>query len=512
MRRTLPALLLAACTLAPATRAQQPRTDTTVFVVLNGSTPIVRETQLRSDGRLRLSMFLPSAGTRVDADIALRPDARMARAELVVYRAPGDTSPVRQSIDLRGDSALITVAGITTRIATTPQTLLWINPSPSVMEQVAMRARAVGGSAVDVPLLTGAQMLTAHVTMPSADSTLLEVGGVVIRMATSGAGRLLGAVVPSQGLRIVRGDSAAAAGARRAYSAPSGAPYRAEEVSFTSPEGIRIAGTLTLPRVAKGRRVPAAVTLTGSGQQDRDESLAGIEGYALFRQVADTLGRRGIAVLRIDDRGKGTSGDPATETSADYADDIRAAIAYLRARPEVDGARIAVIGHSEGGMVAPMVAASDARVRGVVLLAGPARNGRRIMEYQLAGVISRAPAAQQDSLRRLVPAQIEAFARAPWFAYFFAHDPLAVARKVPSPVLILQGGYDIQITPDQAPELAAAFRAGGNRRVTMKVFPTLNHLFLESAPGDANYAALPSKVIPPRVMGAIADWLVRTLR
>jgi pimeloyl-ACP methyl ester carboxylesterase len=353
------------------------------------------------------------------------------------------------------------------------------------------------------------------VTWVGVDSATIAIGGAVMRFAVSPAGRIMGGVIPAQGVRIVRGAQIGPLVAEHPdYSAPANATYTAEDVTFVTPAGIRLAGTLTVPKNRKGR-VPAVVTLTGSGQQDRDETLIGITGYKLFRQIADTLGRRGIAVLRIDDRGVGGSGgNPATETSADYADDIRATIAYLHSRAEIDSRRIALVGHSEGGLVAPMVAARDSSVRALVLMAGPSRSGRRILEYQYGRQVDRAPvsSAVRDSMRRRLPAELDSMTSVPWMRFFFEHDPSETARHVRAPVLILQGENDIQITPDQAPELAAAFRAGGNTHVTVRTFPQLNHLFLLDARGTTDYAALPSKQVPAQVLGAIADWLSAQFR
>ncbi|HEX7242235.1 MAG TPA: alpha/beta fold hydrolase, partial [Longimicrobiaceae bacterium] len=291
-----------------------------------------------------------------------------------------------------------------------------------------------------------------------------------------------------------------------------------EEVSVPTPGGFTLAGTLTLPREARGP-VPAVVLISGSGQQDRDSRIPGIEGYRAFRQIADTLGRRGIAVLRLDDRGSGRSGGKAEgSTSADFADDARAAVAYLRGRGEIAPDRIALAGHSEGGIIAPMVAASDPRIRAVVLMAAQSWTGRRVSDYQLrqawraAGV----PEARMDSLARVNDrARDSVAAQIPWVRFFLDHDPLPTARRVNAPVLILQGATDRQVTAEQAPELAAAIRAGGNRDVTVRLLPGVNHLFLRDPVGTADparYAALPSKEVVPEALGALADWLAAKLR
>ena len=143
----------------------------------------------------------------------------------------------------------------------------------------------------------------------------------------------------------------------RDYSAPVGAPYRAIQVRVPTPAGHELAGTLTLPCCASLRcPVGAIVTVTGSGPQDRDENI-GLEGFRPFRQLAEALAKRNIAVLRMDDRGVGESGGAFKgATTADFAEDIRAGLAYLRTRGEINGCRLGVVGHSEGALVAPLVA------------------------------------------------------------------------------------------------------------------------------------------------------------
>ena len=138
-----------------------------------------------------------------------------------------------------------------------------------------------------------------------------------------------------------------------------------------TPAGHTLAGTLTLPKGAsRTKPVSAIVTVTGSGAQDRDENI-GLPGFRPFRQLADSLGRRGIAVLRMDDRGTGSSGGTFKgSTSADFAEDVRAGLAYLRTRPEIRADRLGVLGHSEGALIAPMVAEKEPTLRAIVLLAG----------------------------------------------------------------------------------------------------------------------------------------------
>ena len=204
-------------------------------------------------------------------------------------------------------------------------------------------------------------------------------------------------------------------------------------------------------------------------------------------------------------------------TSADFADDIRAGVTYLRSRPEIDAARIALVGHSEGGMIAPMVASTDPKIAGIVLMAGPAYTGRRIIDFQLRNGVMGAdqvPVDKKDSTLKVVIAQFDSTTgKVPWMQYFLAYDPLPTARKVKAPVLMMQGGTDQQITPDQAPVLEQAFRAGGNKDVTMRVFKDRNHLFLDDPSGfPGGYVKLTNGHVDGEVMGTLADWLVAHLK
>jgi CubicO group peptidase (beta-lactamase class C family)/dienelactone hydrolase len=303
------------------------------------------------------------------------------------------------------------------------------------------------------------------------------------------------------------------------YSAPKDAPYDAVNVTVTTPMGHTLAGTLTVPKGASRERpVPAVVTITGSGGQERDEPFGPDSPYRPFRQIADSLARRGIATLRMDDRGVGESkGNHATATSADFAEDIRAGLAYLRTRPEIDGARLGLVGHSEGGLIGPIVASKEPTLRALVLLAGPGKNGADILRFQLTnlanGDSSLTPAARAERIRH-IPVYIDSLkASNPWMNFFFTHDPLATARQVKAPVLILNGATDQQVTPDQVPMLAKAFKAGGNRDVTTKIFPAMNHLFAHDPVGfPANYAKLPNLRLEPEVVGLVADWLTQRFR
>jgi uncharacterized protein len=203
-------------------------------------------------------------------------------------------------------------------------------------------------------------------------------------------------------------------------------------------------------------------------------------------------------------------------TSKDFADDIRAGVAYVRTRPEIDPARVALVGHSEGGMIAPMIAATDPKLRAIVLMAGNASPGREILRaqqvYAIDSMAHLTGAARESALAQSAKATDSLAETTPWMKFFLEYDPSVVARGVKTPVLILQGATDHQVPASEAGKLAAAFRAGGNSRVTVRVFPQTNHLFVADATGGFDYGKLPSLHVRPEVLGAIADWLSEQFR
>lgn len=312
-------------------------------------------------------------------------------------------------------------------------------------------------------------------------------------------------------------------------------PYRADEVSYENRQaGIRLAGTLTVPPGAGP--FPAAILITGSGPQDRDETVF---GHRPFLVLADHLTRHGLAVLRSDDRGEGRSGGTFKgATSADFATDVEAALAWLETRPEIDRRRIGLVGHSEGGLIAPMVAATHPEVAFLVLWAAPGVPGddllveqvRRLMlargktaaeadraaddERAVVDVVKRGAirAVLDAELRgRVPPGQMEALLKAaesPWFRYFLTCDPALALRRVRCPVLAITGSLDVQAPADQnLPAIRRALDAGGNRQITIEEMPGLNHLLQTAQTGDVNEYAAIDETIAPAALEAIASWI-----
>jgi dipeptidyl aminopeptidase/acylaminoacyl peptidase len=246
-----------------------------------------------------------------------------------------------------------------------------------------------------------------------------------------------------------------------------------------------------------------------------------------MRQIAEALASRGIAVLRVDDRGVGGSGGRetlATVTTSSFADDVRAEVAYLRSRSEIDPKRIGLVGHSEGGIIAPMVAANDAQIAAIVLLAGSGKSGAQISMEQLTYILDNTPGVTPELRKQKLAEEQEmitavqtggdlskypAEVRLPWTKEFWTYDPLTTIRKVRQPILILQGARDRQITAEQAGMLEQAAREGGNKDVTKQIFPNLNHLFLPAKTGSVSeYSTLETQLVGDDVLKTLGDWLV----
>jgi uncharacterized protein len=324
------------------------------------------------------------------------------------------------------------------------------------------------------------------------------------------------------------------------------APYGVAEVEFAAGPH-RLAGTLTLPETAGPH--PAVVLISGSGAQDRDGRNPSLPGYAPNRWLADHLTRHGVAVLRFDERGVGASGgDHESATTAGLADDVEAAVAFARAHESIDPERVGLLGHSEGGVIAAMVAARTPEVAFVIAMAGSAVPYEELVVTQIARIteamggddaaVEAAVAQQREALAlaatgdwdaleaylvdltlegidALPPAQREAIAdpealaraqaqaqigglRHPWMQFFLAHDPADDWRGVRVPVLALFGGLDVQVDVDQnVPALRAALDEAGNRDVTIRVFDRANHLFQEAERGGPDeYPALLMSFVP----------------
>jgi hypothetical protein len=334
-------------------------------------------------------------------------------------------------------------------------------------------------------------------------------------------------------------------------------PYHEETIVFENPKAsITLAGTLTLPQ--KEGIYPAVVLISGSGAQNRDEEVF---GHKPFLVLADHLAKNGIAVLRFDDRGVASSGGVFnTATSADFAGDAEAAVQYLLARKEIHKKKIGLIGHSEGGMIAPMVAGTSNDVAFIVLLAGIGISGDQLLllqqevigrasgvsEIDLAGakkinedmfdivinssnserladdiakylrqamadnaVIKKPAGMSDDQFIQMWVGQLTS----PWMQYFIKYNPVATLGAVRCPVLALNGEKDLQVPPKENLEaIKRAVALGGNKNVTIKEFPGLNHLFQECSTGlPAEYSTI-EQTFSPIAMNEISMWIKKQLK
>ena len=326
-------------------------------------------------------------------------------------------------------------------------------------------------------------------------------------------------------------------------------PYNEQEVEYENKEaGVKLAGTLTFPD--SGGPFPAVILLTGSGQQNRNEEVS---SHKPFLVLADYLTRQGIAVLRADDRGVGGStGDFSQSTTGDFADDALAGVEYLKSRKEINAEQIGLIGHSEGGSMAPIAAAKSSAVAFIVMTAGPGQVFDDIVIFQLieAGMSEEDIAllrswyksiygvSKQDldydaaakEIRRLFAELSEEEKKRldwteerleseipdllnPWWRYYMAYDPRATLMRVKCPVLAINGEKDTQV-PSKAnlPLIEEALEASGNMNFQVKELPGLNHLFQTAETGDASEYAHIEETMSPDAMKIIADWILARTR
>lgn len=323
-------------------------------------------------------------------------------------------------------------------------------------------------------------------------------------------------------------------------------PYREEEVSFTNPKAqISLAGTLTLP--SGSGPFPAAILIAGSGPQDRDENVA---GHRSFLVLADHLTHKGIAVLRYDKRGIGKStGNYDQATTEDFASDAEAALNYLKSRKEINARKIGLIGHSEGGLIAPMIASRSADLAWIVLLAAPGLKGEQVMLLQTELILKAAgfdedhiakardfglqsyalarkekdPEVLETKLTDLVdstgmsttlpPTTIKPQARmmtSPWFRFFLDYDPIPALKKTQCPVLALNGDKDLQIaSKENLEQIQKALQEGGNKDFQMHELAGLNHLLQHAPTGSPTEYGGIQETFAPEALTYISDWILK---
>ena len=410
-----------------------------------------------------------------------------------------------------------------------------------------------------------AQVPVESVTLTGATMTIaMPVAGATYEGTLSADGNSIEGSFAQMGSTltlILERTDAEETEARRPQDPVEPLPYLSEDVSYPNPDGGHtLAGTFTRPE--SGGPFAAVILISGSGPQDRDEALL---GHRPFLVLSDHLTRRGIAVLRFDDRGVGEStGNFAAATSRDFASDVLAGVAYLRTRDDVDPGAIGLAGHSEGGLIAPMVAVESDDVAYIVLMAGPGVNGERILYAQgeliarANGASDRAIAQNQELQRAMfevlktepdaeraaealtemvrtaleeasdevraqsgitddaaldgaVAAQVQSV-NTPWFRYFLTYEPAGSIERVTVPVLAINGENDLQVPYEEnLREIEAALRRGGNTQYEIHALPGLNHLFQHSDTGSPTEYQAIEETWSVEVMELIADWILETV-
>lgn len=337
--------------------------------------------------------------------------------------------------------------------------------------------------------------------------------------------------------------------------------YNSDSVTyFNADNTIQYGATITYPKT--GGPFPVAILITGSGQQDRDETIFHHKPFAV---IADFLTKNGIAVLRIDDRGKGlTTGKFAGSTSADFANDVLAAIQYVSRRKDIDKNNIGLIGHSEGGMIAPMVYTKWPHLAFIVSLAGTGISGADILlRQQTAPIKTMGLDSAYQSYYTLTKFTLETIKNnsnspdsiilqkiktyysewksktslsiqemlhaneaspedyatqvsdelKPWMKFFISTDPAIYWSKVKCPVLALNGEKDIQVYPEQnIPAIQLALEKAGNKKVTVKIFPGLNHLFQHCTACTVKEYGELTETFSPEVLETISNWIKQTIQ
>ena len=329
-------------------------------------------------------------------------------------------------------------------------------------------------------------------------------------------------------------------------------PYLSEDITFENKTaGITLAGTLTMPET--GKNFTSVILITGSGAQDRNEEIM---GHKPFLVIADYLTRRGIAVLRFDDRGTAQStGDFRTATTVDFATDVESAIEYMKTRKEINPKKIGLMGHSEGGIIAPMVAAQSKDVAFIVMLAGTGIRGDALLllqqeaVYRVSGmpedklaealkinakvmdmlvnaseVVSQQEIidfmnAMKDDVATVTPEEltVDDYIKlytvqlsSPWMQYFLRYDPAPALEKVKCPVLAVNGDKDLQVpAKENLTAIGAALKKAGNKTVTIKEYPNLNHLFQECETGSPAEYSIIEQSFSPDVLKDLGDWILK---
>jgi uncharacterized protein len=434
----------------------------------------------------------------IDVTVDLRPDETALHSSVVLSEAGGDQH-------------MISVRDLETGAT------YWSDMIVSSIEQVVARARALGSDQPEMKVATANLYRKApgEADVVRLDTTdwVVSVNNKDYLVSTDDHGCMLSASLPEYGTLIERRPSF---NPRQyplwpSYAAPPDGAYLAMDVSIPAPQGHVLAGTLTTPKGAHGN-LPAAVLITGLSPSERN---GGQPPWMPLRDLADALTRVGIAVLRVDDRGIGKStGDHKPSTTYDEANDVRTEVAWLRSHPGIDPKRVALVGYSEGGLIAPMVAAGDPEIAAVVTLDGSGTSGMDLARYQSSQSVLRdpsIPASQRaEAIKKRLADDVKDLT--PRESVVLTIDPIPYARRVRCPALILHGGSDRTVPMRSAERLANAMRSNGNTNVTVRFFPGVSHSLLPDPGGlSTGWLYLPGFLTDPPLLRVMTEWAAHTL-
>ena len=416
---------------------------------------------------------------------------------------------------------------------------------------------------IQAPQQSPAQ-IPADTVFTDANKISLEVkmfkmsfSGTLVNDSSLAGNFVQGATIPLQLKKVARASTVSKP--KRPQTPKPPFAYKSIDLIIPGKDPLqKLGATLTVPDTIAGKRYPAVVLITGSGPQDRDETMFDHKPFAV---IADHLTKKGFAVLRVDDRGVGRStGNRAIATSADFADDTEAAVDYLKTRSFIDDKKLGLIGHSEGGMIAPMVAAKRKDIKFIVLLAGPGvpcadlmaeqnvaifkSNGLRadiaeaygpMFKKLVLSIVSAKDSAAAfsngmkvvnewkapDSVKKIFKvvdeAEKEAYVKAmtdeiynPWYAYVISYDPPPALKKLSCAVLALNGSRDVQVLPaSNLQGIENTLKKSKTKNYEIKEIPQLNHLFQTCNICTLNEYSTLEESFSPAALDIITDWLLK---
>jgi pimeloyl-ACP methyl ester carboxylesterase len=534
-------LLLAA---PAAAQAPQPRA-TTAYNVFLGGTPLGREdvtvttgasgTTIAVEGRLAPPINTTTRHAEIryastGAPLSFELDATVNEAAVSLRTTFANGNATTQGLQL-GNAVNVTQP-------VSPEAI--VLPSGVFGAFVALSRRLVGASqgtelraylpsVADVPVrvesVVTERMQTGTTVFEVRRYQLTLAGdpkGGAITLVSSADGGLIRVTIPAQSLDIVREDVASATSRTQVFSNPG------DEAVIIPAPGFNVSATITHPKAAAGTKTPAVILLAGSGAGDRDGVLNGVP---MLAQLAGAVADAGFLAVRYDRRGYGASGGRAeSATLSDYAEDVRTVVKWLAARKDVDPKRIAVVGHSEGAMIALLAAGREKRIAAVASLDGPASSGADLILEQQQHMLelNNTPAAERDDKIALqkkvlaavatgqgwggIPPNMKHEADTPWLQSLVAYDPAKVIDDVRQPLLIVHGELDRQVPAAHADRLASLARTESkSKAVDVVIVRGVNHLLVPATTGEpTEYASLTDRTVSKDVTMALTAWLSKT--